>query len=211
MKKALYFSTAILIAVCMSSCNKSEQAKPLYDNSKSFVTWQISPLTSANAGETSQSPPLITGWSFDQQYSACRMSLNSLTGPYYGYPTGAFVPGGQLGFDYSNGNNCSQSISLFFNSEQPITAAGNYNAASSFCNGYMAKIAENNNGKDLYFSSNRKQTITIDEYSAGLRMCDNSPVTLLKGRFQLYVTDSIGGNNLYQVSGSFQFPVTDPN
>ena len=193
----------------MSSCNK-EQNKPLYDNSKSFVTWAISPLPSATPGEAVLSPPLTAGWIFGQQYNASRMSANALTSPFYGYPTGAFLPNGTLSFDYSNDNNASQKVAIFFNSASTLNGLGTYQVASSFCNGYMAKVATTCMGKDLYFTGN-KQIIIIDGYHAGCRMCDNTNVTVLTGRLQLYVTDSVGGSNVYSIAGNFQFPVTNPN
>ncbi|MDB5283251.1 MAG: hypothetical protein JWO06_2326 [Bacteroidota bacterium] len=205
MKNAGYIVIIITAAVTLASCQKEQQYKPVYDTSTSSVTWSVSPIIIGPGNEKLISPPFMNGWCFDTQYHAQRMPLTAAIGPFYGYPVGAFTPDSKLSFDYSNGSSAKQTMSLFLNSALKITGAGTYKAQACFDNGYAGRIGMNGVSENLYLSGG-DQNFIIDSYHSGYLLDDKTNATIVKGRFQLTISDSPGGINPYMVYGSFQLP-----
>ena len=210
MKNVFYTLIAALGIIAIGSCQKAPNPKPLYDNSKSFVSWTVSPVSIAWHGEDIAPPPFIIGWCYTQQYTAQRMTETENIGPFYGYPIGTFTPDGKLSFNYSNGNTCQQTMSLFINSGLKITGTGTYTAVACMNDGYAARIGMSGASKNLYLSGD-DQIFMVDSYNTGYSIDGKVNVAILKGRFQLIVSDTYDGTNQYSISGNFQLPVSGNN
>lgn len=98
-------------------------------------------------------------------------------------------------------------MSIFIESEKAITGTGIYDMAACFANNYVARVGMDGKYKNLYLA-NVTQQFTIQSFEGGYTLGDKKNITVVSGKFIIWVTDSPdSSNDMYTICGTFQLPL----